>query len=515
MDCVVHHGGAGTTAMGLKCGKPTMIVPFFGDQPFWGAMIVKAGAGAKQSLPLKKLNAERFAQGIRECLSPDAKEKAQEIAKSIAKEGDGAENAVDSFHNWLPLEVPPCDPKHTSSKTRGPKTRSMRCGIFSDRVAVWHVKHTHMRLSALAAELLVENKQVQWKDLELARPRDWNDFRGPGEPITGAAGAALGSLVETLHGITNMREQTKKDYQRYERAKRRAKHRSVADAIVIPGQVAHAGKGGLTIEDGKIRYGEVKDSVNLEGSANPPKFLHENDDGNTSLKLTRTTPEEASHAMLRDVGGGVGHSLKALALLPIDVSYAMALGLRNAPRLYGDQTVRRPPCHITGLKSGLAAASSEFGRGLYDGVTGIVRNPYVAVKETGMAGLPKGVAQGLGGLILKPSAGTWGLTAYTEQGIRMEIRKRTRDTKKTERFLRRARMNQGTKDVLEYNTRANEEHPTDSASTEKETFEEARSHAITQWQSCSSEFEAWRNRGGKKFLHLTRTESSQDGEQRR
>lgn len=36
-SAVVHHGGAGTTAIGLRCGKSTMIVPFFGDQPFWGS----------------------------------------------------------------------------------------------------------------------------------------------------------------------------------------------------------------------------------------------------------------------------------------------------------------------------------------------------------------------------------------------------------------------------------------------------------------------------------------------
>jgi UDP:flavonoid glycosyltransferase YjiC (YdhE family) len=31
VSAVVHHGGAGTTATGLFAGKPTVIVPFFGD----------------------------------------------------------------------------------------------------------------------------------------------------------------------------------------------------------------------------------------------------------------------------------------------------------------------------------------------------------------------------------------------------------------------------------------------------------------------------------------------------
>lgn len=26
--CVIHHGGAGTTAAGIACGRPTVIVPF-------------------------------------------------------------------------------------------------------------------------------------------------------------------------------------------------------------------------------------------------------------------------------------------------------------------------------------------------------------------------------------------------------------------------------------------------------------------------------------------------------
>lgn len=32
MAAVVHHGGAGTTACGLLNGRPTTIVPFFGER---------------------------------------------------------------------------------------------------------------------------------------------------------------------------------------------------------------------------------------------------------------------------------------------------------------------------------------------------------------------------------------------------------------------------------------------------------------------------------------------------
>ncbi|KAK5276853.1 hypothetical protein LTR16_010598, partial [Cryomyces antarcticus] len=151
VSAVVHHGGAGTTAIGLKCGRPTMIVPFFGDQPFWGNMVAAAKAGAHECIPYKKLTAERLAEGIKQCLTDEARENAGKIAKSIEKEGDGAGNAVRSFHRSLPL--------------RG--EHSMRCSVLEDRVAVWQLKNTHLRLSALAAELLVERKKIKWHDLKL------------------------------------------------------------------------------------------------------------------------------------------------------------------------------------------------------------------------------------------------------------------------------------------------------------------------------------------------------------
>lgn len=186
VSAVVHHGGAGTTAIGLKCGKPTMIVPFFGDQPFWGAMVAKAGAGAKEPIPYKHLNADRLAEGIKQCLSPEAKAKAEELARDIELEGDGAKNAVESFHRHLPLQG----------------KNSMRCSIIQERVAVWELKKYHLlQMCALAAQILVEKKKLKWQDLRLVRHKEWNDFEGPGEPLTGSGAALLKGAGGVFKGV--------------------------------------------------------------------------------------------------------------------------------------------------------------------------------------------------------------------------------------------------------------------------------------------------------------------------
>lgn len=45
IQAVVHHGGAGTTAAGLRAGLPTVIKPFFGDQRFWGQRVEELQIG--------------------------------------------------------------------------------------------------------------------------------------------------------------------------------------------------------------------------------------------------------------------------------------------------------------------------------------------------------------------------------------------------------------------------------------------------------------------------------------
>ncbi|KAL2167509.1 hypothetical protein VTG60DRAFT_1161 [Thermothelomyces hinnuleus] len=202
--CVIH-GGAGTTAIALKCGKPTMIVPFFGDQPFWGSMVTNAGAGP-EPLPYRHLTAEGLAEGIRYCITGEARSGPERIARQIEQEGDGAENACHAFHRGLAVQG----------------RRSMRCGLLPDRVAVWQAKKTGLRLSAVAAEMLVQRRLLSWKQLHLSRHNEWNDFEGPGEPLTGAAGSLASSVGNILRGVGDVPYRVgKKAKKRRERKKRR------------------------------------------------------------------------------------------------------------------------------------------------------------------------------------------------------------------------------------------------------------------------------------------------------
>jgi len=90
---VVHHGGAGTTAAGLRAGRPTIVVPFFADQPFWGSRVHEIGAGPKP-IRRRKLTAEALAAALREATgSAEMIATAAKIGEQIRRE-DGVGTAV-------------------------------------------------------------------------------------------------------------------------------------------------------------------------------------------------------------------------------------------------------------------------------------------------------------------------------------------------------------------------------------------------------------------------------------
>lgn len=83
MAAFVHHGGSGTTHSALSAGKPSLIVPFMADQPFWGRRLAELGAGVSPIKP-KRLTSESLALALR-TLTQDAamRRRAAELGEQL------------------------------------------------------------------------------------------------------------------------------------------------------------------------------------------------------------------------------------------------------------------------------------------------------------------------------------------------------------------------------------------------------------------------------------------------
>lgn len=98
-SAVVHHGGAGTTAAGLRAGIPALITPVGGDQFFWQNAVVRLGVGPK--LPrLEHLTTETLVQAITQAVSDGRmRTKAMQLGAKVRSE-NGIRNAVDIIHHY-------------------------------------------------------------------------------------------------------------------------------------------------------------------------------------------------------------------------------------------------------------------------------------------------------------------------------------------------------------------------------------------------------------------------------
>jgi len=99
MSLVCHHGGAGTTAAGLRFGKPTVIVPFFGDQYFWGQRVREIGVG--DTVPHKSMTASKLSKVILNCLNDTQLLKKATLLGDQIRSEDGVRIAVATFHKYL------------------------------------------------------------------------------------------------------------------------------------------------------------------------------------------------------------------------------------------------------------------------------------------------------------------------------------------------------------------------------------------------------------------------------
>jgi UDP:flavonoid glycosyltransferase YjiC (YdhE family) len=98
---VVHHGGAGTTAAGLRAGVPTLILWMTDVQVMWGAAVkrLKMGTSRRFSTTTQK----SLVADLRTILAPQYLTRAREIASRMNKPTESVATAADLLENFAPL----------------------------------------------------------------------------------------------------------------------------------------------------------------------------------------------------------------------------------------------------------------------------------------------------------------------------------------------------------------------------------------------------------------------------
>ena len=95
---VVHHGGTGTTAAGLRAGVPTLILSTDLFQTLWGARVkrLKVGTARRLSTTTQK----SLVADLRQILAPQYVTRAREIATRMTTAAESAAAAADLVENF-------------------------------------------------------------------------------------------------------------------------------------------------------------------------------------------------------------------------------------------------------------------------------------------------------------------------------------------------------------------------------------------------------------------------------
>jgi UDP:flavonoid glycosyltransferase YjiC (YdhE family) len=457
VSCVVHHGGAGTTMTGIAAGKPTVIVPFFGDQAFWGAMIARVGAGPAP-IPQKNVTVEKLTEAIDFCLKPETLERAKELASRTAAER-GSETGAHLFHEHLTLD-------------------RLRCTLAPSRAAVWRIKRTKVKLSAFAVCTLTNANLLDPADLKLFRAQEYETDRGPYDPISGAVVAACEVASEITLGLKDMPSEaykacalpfSKDSRPQAPQQPQDPKPTSASESEPsettdheshLPTSSKQQDQTTLDVRDYQPRVRRHTDASSSNSLASdialmsvsdaPPSTSSTGGDQDQKPENpARSQPHfdfssGADRDMMSQPGvhthKGLGRFTKAVIQSPMDMTISFTKGFHNLPKAWGDDTVRPQP-QINSFMSGAKSAGKEFGLGMYDGITGIVTQPWKGARKEGIGGFAKGFGKGIGGLVAKPSAAAFGIVGYTMKGIHKECQKISGSSVQT--YIMASRLAQG------------------------------------------------------------------------
>ncbi len=104
---VVHHGGAGTTHMALRAGKPAFVLPFILEQRMWAKRVKKVGAG--DWLSFWKATPQKVGSLIRGIVgSTSLRRRAAEMASAMVDE-DGTGIATARLERLVAGELHACE----------------------------------------------------------------------------------------------------------------------------------------------------------------------------------------------------------------------------------------------------------------------------------------------------------------------------------------------------------------------------------------------------------------------
>jgi UDP:flavonoid glycosyltransferase YjiC (YdhE family) len=90
---VVHHGGAGTTAAGMRAGIPTLILWIAFDQPIWAGVVERLKVGTARRF--SRTNRQSLVADLRRILAPEYVTQAREIASRMTKPTASVSTAAD------------------------------------------------------------------------------------------------------------------------------------------------------------------------------------------------------------------------------------------------------------------------------------------------------------------------------------------------------------------------------------------------------------------------------------
>ncbi|RPB25926.1 UDP-Glycosyltransferase/glycogen phosphorylase [Terfezia boudieri ATCC MYA-4762] len=408
----VHHGGAGTTAAAIKAGIPSGIVPFFGDQQFWGEMVSKRGAGGM--LHSTSLTKEALAALITSLLEEGVRTKAKELGEIVNKER-GEEVAARGLLRGVEGVLKGCEVEARMGLQGADRALAAFTVIPRHDVIVLESgkekrKRTKnivgIRVSARVVHVLQKEGLIDVDDpkmVTLTRWMEWDSWVRrvtETDPATGGAGALLGTLVAMgmAGGV---------DFDR--------------DAWFGGTKGAGSNSNGKGKEKEKDK--EISSVSSTTGSISTTTIVE--DDAAPAPPITSSHIDilNAALATSKPLSTIISAGLKS----PVDFSLSVSRGFHHLPQtLFSDATVRPlPPVHssIKGFSSGVNVATKQMAYGLYDGITGLVTEPLRGLREGGGSGLIHGLGSGIAGVVAKPAAGAFGVTGYLGMGVVREMEK--------------------------------------------------------------------------------------------